>query len=65
MIVIGELDARLLADFSSAVESFGGAMPAVLLFADFFRDPGTNDVTMPDDFGELDLSWQLFAEDIP
>jgi len=65
VIVIGELDACLFTGFSGAVESFGGALPAVLLFADFFRDPGTNDVTLADDFGGFDLSRPLFAEDVP
>src|ERR1700733_15171416 len=65
VVVIGKLDAGLLASFSGTVESFRRALPTVGLLADVRGDPGTDDVTLTDDFGGLYLARPLIAEDIP
>src|SRR5271156_5892755 len=65
VVVIGELNASLLAHFPGAVEGVGGALPTVGLVADFLRNPGTDDVALADDFGGLDLPRPLVAEHFP
>jgi hypothetical protein len=65
VVVISELDTCLLTGLSGPVESIGGALPDIRLFAEVFRDPGTDDVALADDLGRLDLARPLIAQNIP
>src|SRR6266850_8499836 len=53
MIVVGELDAGLLAGFAGFVEEIHGALPSAGLDALLFINPGTDHVTMAHDFRSL------------
>src|SRR5260370_27926524 len=55
VVVIGELNAGLLAGFSGSVESVGGALPYIRLLAVFLRDPRTDHVAPADGFRGLAL----------
>src|SRR6266481_7282752 len=51
VIVIGELDAGILAGFAGFIEEIGGPTPAVRLLALLLVNPGANDVGVADDVG--------------
>ena len=64
MIVVGELDAGLLAGFAGFVEEIHGALPSAGLDALLFINPGTDHVTMAHDFRGLQSFRPLFFDDV-
>src|SRR6266851_281850 len=62
VIVIGELNAGFLADFSGMIEGIDGTFPTVGLLADLFRYPRAHDVTLADRLRGLDHGRPLVAE---
>ena len=63
MVVITELDARLLAGFAGAVEKIGGALPAIGRGALLFVEPRADNILMADDVGGIESLGQLLVDD--
>ena len=62
MVVVSELNMRLLADFTGSIERLSYMLPSIRLVSHFFVNPGNDDVSMADDLTRLDDLGPLLAK---
>ena len=62
MIVIGELNSRLLARFPGAIKSFGRTLPAIGPLANIVVNVGIDEIFVADHMGRIEHAGELFSQ---